>query len=793
MSGGARFFKQMIPGKMTTVEQYPFRAVLSFSPLLEYIEKMAADHEGRMGCVSSEFLKAIIRNRELNGRIDDVSVLERHSDLVRAMMHLVFSPLAWERDAVAAVVPFSIQPVFISPLFRKLFLDERGRMKGEVILEDFNLDKARVIRAYMFILRKFYGLKLKMDYPVVHKVEDPETGLDVFFQFDLDFRFVDVRALKKPQPLTPSQREMVVDHIAEPEVIREIIPPEDFELQGFSVIRAVDVTESVVISSLQRDLIDQESLTSKKGFLRIQQRLRTLFRRPDLIAGLAALHNDQVLLVNSGCELVRNCIFADSRHISKEAFRKSAYAQAVNSGKIVRVPDIEKEAWRKQYRQEMMTGEVRSCIVAPLHFEGRCVGTLDVGSPLPGDMNALDELVMAQLQPIFAIAVKKALDELEHQVQEIIKQKCTAIHPTVEWAFRKAAFKYLDRMRLGHPAVMEPIVFKNVYSLYGISDIRGSSIARNRAIQGDLDLHLDLGRKVLKEALKIRPMLTLQELDMKLESLSRRIESGLGTGDERLVVGFLKNELEPVFVHLEGLGSPVDQAIANYKKSLDPVMHTVYNLRRDFEESVAALNDRLTTYLDRQEARLQATLPHYFERHRTDGVDYIIYTGRSLVENGHFNKLFLKELRIWQLKVACGMAWHTEQMKSDLKVPLDTTHLILVQDTPLSIRFRYDEKRFDVDRAYDVRQEIIKSRLDKATVKGTGERLTQPGKIAIVYSQASEALDVESHLDFLQHRGYLEKDYEYLELESLQGVQGLKALRVKVRLDSDLLARRADF
>ena len=65
------------------------------------------------------------------------------------------------------------------------------------------------------------------------------------------------------------------------------------------------------------------------------------------------------------------------------------------------------------------------------------------------------------------------------------------------------------------------------------------------------------------------------------------------------------------------------------------------------------------------------------------------------------------------------MAWHTEQIKAELKVPLDTCHLILVNHTPLSIRFRYDEKRFDVDGAYDVRHEIIKSRIDKAVVKGT--------------------------------------------------------------------------
>ena len=219
-------------------------------------------------------------------------------------------------------------------------------------------------------------------------------------------------------------------------------------------------------------------------------------------------------------------------------------------------------------------------------------------------------------------------------------------------------------------------------------------------------------------------------------------------------------------------------------------MGTVYGLRRDFEESVSILNERLTTYLDQEEADAQAIFPHFFERHRTDGVDYLIYIGASLMEEGDFNNLYLKNLRLWQLKVACGMAWLTEQLKSSLKIPLDTAHLVLVQDTPLSIRFRFDEKRFDVDGAYDIRHEIIKSRLDKAVVKGGRERLTQPGKIAIVYSHPDEALEMGRHIDFLRSEGYLSGDPETLELEDLPGVQGLRSLRVGVNLESQALSQR---
>jgi hypothetical protein len=133
--------------------------------------------------------------------------------------------------------------------------------------------------------------------------------------------------------------------------------------------------------------------------------------------------------------------------------------------------------------------------------------------------------------------------------------------------------------------------------------------------------------------------------------------------------------------------------------------------------------------------------------------------------------------------VLCGAARRTHALKSRLRVPLDTTHLVLVHSAPLAIRFRLDEKRFDVDGGYNVRYEVVKKRIDKALVKGTRERLTQSGTIAIVYSHAQDAAEYREYIQYLQAKEYLREEIEELELEDLQGVQGLRALRVGVRLD----------
>src|SRR5262249_55411151 len=158
--------------------------------------------------------------------------------------------------------------------------------------------------------------------------------------------------------------------------------------------------------------------------------------------------------------------------------------------------------------------------------------------------------------------------------------------------------------------------------------------------------------------------------------------------------------------------------------------------------------------LDREEQAAQEMFPHYFEKQKTDGVDYQVYVGPSLLEDGRFDPICLKSLRLWQLMLTCGLAVRAHQLRDRLPVPLETTHLILTQQAPLSIRFRFDEKRFDVDGAYDIRYEIVKKRIDKAVVEGTEERVTQPGKIAIVYSQPAEAQEYRGYLEYLQNLGY---------------------------------------
>jgi hypothetical protein len=107
----------------------------------------------------------------------------------------------------------------------------------------------------------------------------------------------------------------------------------------------------------------------------------------------------------------------------------------------------------------------------------------------------MNTLKLYEVLPIFSMAVRRSLEELTGRVDALIKAHCTAIHPSVEWRFRQAALRSIERRTRGGGAEMEPIVFPHVYPLYGAADIRGSSTQRHLAIQADLIAHCDWPRR----------------------------------------------------------------------------------------------------------------------------------------------------------------------------------------------------------------------------------------------------------------------------------------------------------
>jgi len=775
------------------VKPIPFRTELSLAPLLAFWARAFGDDTSLEGTFARTIREETEKAPELLSPITDLAVIARHRKLVDVLMAAVFPAAVLDREYGAAIAPFQLTGFYATPPFQQLLLAEDGGFRGRMSIEASTLNAKRLLRAYALVLARVYSIELDLDYSFIFTVTDPETGLDRHFKGQFDLRFVEVVPVGPTPPLTEEVRRRLHGNLLDADFLRQILPPENFVFRGFAIFKAVEVTDQEVLSSLKRDLIDKESIVSNARFLALQQKLRTLFRRPALRFGLAALNGDQVLILNYGAKSERACIFADSRHHTKEEFKGSVYERAVRKGSPLVIDDLTAMPDKTAVDDEIVQSGARNLVVAPLLYQDRVIGTFELESPHPGDLDATHLPKLHEVLPLFSMAVQRTMEELNTRIQALIKEKCTAIHPVVEWRFRRAVLNHFERRAGNAPdagAELEPIVFEHVHPLYALSDIRGSSIERSLAIQADVLTQLRLAKDVVHAAHAATRLPALDELLYRVNKHIAKIEKNLNSGDEVSVITFLRGDVERLFDHLQGFGPAVRERIEAYRTTLDPRFGTVYARRKLFEESVTRIADTISSYLDLEDQTAQGMFPHYFEKQKTDGVDHQIYVGASLLEDGRFDSLYLRSLRLWQLMVICGIALRAHQLRDQLPVPLETTHLVLVQHAPLSIRFRFDEKRFDVDGAYDIRYEIVKKRIDKAVIKGTSERLTQPGKIAIVYAQRAEATEYRGYIEYLQNLGYLTGAVEDVELDELQGVHGLHALRVTVDLRNPGIERR---
>ena len=759
----------------------PFRTELSLKPVIDFWTRMAGKDSAK-GAVARVITDEVAKAPELLAPLTDCGLVERHEDLVDLLMAAAFPPASRDHHYGAAMVPFQLHGFYATPPMERLLMTEEWRLKGRVNLDASLVAAMRRAYAYALVLQRIYGIELELDHPMILTVPDPETGLDRHFRLLFDWTFVEVDATGPLPELPDDMCRRLQANLLDAEGLSDLLPSDRFVLRGFSIVKAVEVTDQEVLSALKRDLIDRESIVSKERFCGVESRLRTLFRRPNLKLGIGAIDGDRVLILNDFSSHEHSCIFADSAHHKVSEFAGTIYARAVQSGEPIIIEDLAAMPNRTPVEDSVLASGVRTLVVAPLHYQDRVIGTLELGSPDPDDIDATHLPKLHEVLPLFAMAVRRSMDEFNARVQTEIKERFTAIHPVVEWRFRKAVLDELERAGRASAAELQPIVFENVYPLYALSDIRGSSVQRERAIQADLLTQLALAREVVDVAYKARRLPALDQLRYRVERHAEQIREGVAAGDEMGIVAFLRAEVESLFDHLGPFSEAVRGAIEAYRGALDPRLGAVYGQRRVFEDSVTRIADMISSYLDLEEEAAQDIFPHYFEKQKTDGVDHQIYVGGSLVEDGRFDPLYLKSLRIWQLMVLCGVAARADRLTAELPVPLHTTHLVLVQHAPMSIRFRFDEKRFDVDGAYDIRYEIVKKRIDKALIKGTTERVTQPGKLAIVYGQGGEAAEYRGYLEYLRHLGYVSGEVEDLELEELQGVHGLRALRVAVAL-----------
>lgn len=765
----------------TLDKPFPFKSTLNLQKLVEYWEANLTSDAMMAGFPKKEMLAALKKAKALRKPIKDLEALKEHNELVGMLMSAVFPPAFLDKDLAAAMIPFQMQGFYSTTGFEKVFPFDKIREDIGINIPGNDISAGKITHACIQILNKFYGTDIHIEKPMLVTVPDAKTGLERIYKIDVNLQFTEAICNGELPEISKADISKMLDNMYDIDMWLSYIKPELFEFQGFSILRLIDVTVEEMLSAIKYELLKKDAVTCAKTFASIQHKVRSIFRLPELKMGLTYFDPNNNIVSNYGAQDWHGFLIGDNDEVKTcSCFEHSVYDRAYCQRKPVVIEDLEEYTNQTAVEKGLLKAGIKNIAIAPLVIDDEVLGMLELGTPYAGKLNPVNAGQLDNVLPMFTAAVRRVLGEMQTEVRALIQEQCTAIHPSVEWRFLEEGFNIINERRSGGTVPFGDIVFEDVYPIYGMSDVRNSSGERNTAIQEDLRKNLKEVQKVIATLLEYKKMPILDEVNHRVDAELTKINSGLDSGDESSVLDFLKHEIVPMFNYFKENDELLRPVLEDYEKMLDPNLGVIYDKRKDFEVSLTKINTTISDYLDKVEAQAQEIFPHYFEKYKTDGVEYNIYLGQSLVKDKKFDELYLRNMRLWQLITMSEIAVTINSLKSELPKKLDIAQLILVHGDALSIKFRQDEKHFDVDGAYNIRYEIVKKRIDKAHIKNTKERLTQPGKISIVYTQQKEANEYKKYISYLQSIGYLTDNVEFFELEELQGAQGLKAIRIEV-------------
>ncbi|WP_242202183.1 GAF domain-containing protein [Aestuariivivens insulae] len=758
----------------------PLRLKISFNKLLKQYEALSQDEDGLVATKAQEILKIANAFPELREGFSDVTLLKTREKEIQTILRDTFSPILTKNEIKTASVPFHDLVFNASERFKDIIKTAGDDFKLHI--KNMPQDDIYII-ACTIILKFCYGYDLNFKRPFYYEIPDAK-GVTRFYKIMYNADFCEIVPTETAPEITRKDFEELLDNFEDIDLWRSKFPPNSYVFKGFVISNMFDVTDDQSISNIKSNLIEKGKHRDDDYDEGFQQIFNSLFGVNNLRVGFSAYNAEKETFEHvygagitsfllHGLEDARCC----------DTLCDWSYNRLMKENKYFSISNVDKmlaiAGQQAPHLKILHDQGIQSVIFAPIANENGLMGVMEIVSDTPEVLNSVNANKLVDVMPFIVSAVERSKKEEENLIEAVIQQECTSIHPSVYWRFEKEAKNFINSEYKGEPASFSKIAFEDVYPLYGQIDIKGSSEARNLATKKDLTLQLNAVKSILEQAMRLEDLPIYEQFIFQINTYLEGLDKHFQVDSEQQISEFFRQDIESVLKHLY-VKAELKLAIDAYFESIDTKINLVYKHRKDYDDSIALINKEMASLLDKKQIKAQAMYPHYFERFKTDGVEHNMYIGESITQEDSFNPVYLYNLRLWQLQVMCEMENAYYQMQDNFPVPLDVASMILVFNQPLSISFRMDEKQFDVDGTYNARYEIVKKRVDKAYIKGTKKRITEKGKITIVYSQKQDEREYLRYIKFLQSKHYVDTDVEIVELEDLQAVTGLKAIRVSV-------------
>lgn len=757
----------------------PFKIQITFHKLIESLEEIAKSDIDYRSNYAKALLEQIETIPEFKTGIEDLNLIHKNEELIKYLLSDLFPTALTHNEIKAVTIPFQDFTFNYTERFKKI-LKEAGTT-FDTNFRDFDEDQFYIMSCCM-ILNVYYGQNFDLNIPLFYDIPDA-NGIIKHYRILYNGDFLEILPSNKNQSLTEEDFALLRNNYDNITLWKEKFPQESWIFKGFGIVQLFDATIESAVSTLKSDLLKSD--VEKSEHKNFETTFRSIFKIPDLKIGFTIFDELDQKLVHTPFESkkIPSFILAQNEDIAcKNDLIKCFYKTLIVDKKVFAISNMEQFLEQEEYKAlgtHLLKQNINSCIFYPIVNDAKLMGIVELASSEINVLNSVNANKLDLIVPYFIDTITRYNSDFENQIEAIIQKEYTTIHSSVYWKFRKESQKYLQTFSNQKEYNFKEISFKEVFPLFGEMDIKGSSEHRNNTVKEDLRKQLTTLITIIDNLNAKSNLVLLEQRKFELESFAAEVELPLKADTEQQIQNYIETEIHPIIRNAEH--NPDDELLVkSYFKKIDEKTGMFYHARKKFDNSLSLVNKKLAEILDHKQIEAQEIFPHYYERFKTDGVEHNLYIGASIDPTKKFDKMYLNNLRLWQLQTLCEMELEHHKLKKELPYNLEVTSLILVFSSPITIRFRMDEKRFDVDGSYNARYEVVKKRIDKAHIKGTTERITEKEKITIVYSHKQEETEYLNYIKYLQFKNTIEADIEQFEIEDLQGVSGLKGIRVKV-------------
>lgn len=761
----------------------PFQVYISFKKYLDVLEHIRYNDRLEYRVNYAESLIESTRNfKEFREGFQDTALLEKYEDLIRLLLADLFPTGLTKNEIKAASIPLSNITFNYTERFKDI-LKDAGK-DFEIELRNIS-DNEFYVFCCCLILQSYFKKDIKSTIPFYYDIPNKQ-GIMKHYKITVNSDFTEIIPTEDAKIPSDDILDMLLENLDDFKLWKKYFPSQSWILKGFTIISLVDCTSEVALSDLKSSMIeiDPEDLNPNENLTEI---FKSYFDVPELSFGLMTFNKkeqklDKLPIYES---LLTNHILDFWINAFDEEVRKSTFNNLNHNSKPVVVSNVNNldESVKKLPSFSILKdNNVNSFMVIPIMKDGELLAIMEFTSPIAGSFNGLKLKKLEFFTDMVLFSLNRFYFEKNYQIEAIIQREYTTIHDSVVWKFRNEAEKYFTASLGKKIYTLKQISFKNLTPLFGVSDIRSSSEKRFNLMLQDLNQQIE----------SLNEILTLTNSDsekflLALDVFENELNNEIKADTEQRFQRLLREEIHPF---LQGkleikTSRAIKSKIKDYFSQIFSSTELFYSYRKKLDDSITLVNRKLADMLDESQVKAQEIFPHYYERFKSDGVEHNLYIGPTIAPDLHYTSKVVHKLRYWQLKTICKMELDFQSFKKDLPIQLDIASLIFVYNEKIDIRFRMDEKRFDVDGAYNSYYEIIKKRLDKAHIKDSSERITAPGKITIVYFGMENQKEYLDYISKLQKKGVLQHDVEFLRVEDLQGITGLLALRVSFTLPQE--------